>query len=127
MIARRIRGRGWLAIALAAAATLSVALLASTPMYADGVLQRLLTRDLERQQARTGRYPGTAVLEVDLYALRRKAERAPYVREIDRELTDRLVPSLRVPTIAAMRQLRLDYVYDNRPAGDGLTLSLIHI
>ncbi len=121
MIARRIRGRGWLAIALAAAATLSVALLASTPMYADGVLQRLLTRDLERQQARTGRYPGTAVLEVDLYALRRKAERAPYVREIDRELTERLVPALRVPIIAAMRQLRLDYVYDNRPAGDGLT------
>ena len=104
---------------MAAAATLSVALLASTPMYADGVLQRLLTRDLERQQARTGRYPGTAVLEVDLYALRRKAERAPYVREIDRELTERLVPGLRVPTIAEMRQLRMDYLYDIRPTGDG--------
>ena len=88
-------------------------------MYADGVLQRLLTRDLERQQARTGRYPGTAVLEVDLYALRRKAERAPYVREIDRELTERLVPGLRVPTIAAMRQVRMDYLYDIRPTGDG--------
>ena len=104
---------------MAAAATLSVALLASTPMYADGVLQRLLTRDLERQQARTGRYPGTAVLEVDLYALRRKAERAPYVREIDRELTERLVPGLRVPTIAEMRQVRMDYLYDIRPTGDG--------
>ncbi len=88
-------------------------------MYADGVLQRLLTRDLERQQARTGRYPGTAVLEVDLYALRRKAERAPYVREIDRELTERLVPGLRVPTIAEMRQVRMDYLYDIRPTGDG--------
>ena len=90
-------------------------------MYADGVLQRLLTRDLERHQVRTGRYPGTAVLEVDLYALRRRAERAPYVYEMDRELTERLVPSLRVPTIAEMRQLRMDYLYDNRPSENGTT------
>ena len=93
-----------------------MALLASTPMYADGVLQRLLTRDLERHQQRTGRYPGAGVLEVDLYGLRRRAERAPYVRAIDRELTERLVPALRVPTIARMRQLRMDYLYDVRPA-----------
>ena len=119
MIARRIRGRGWLAIALAAAATLSVALLASTPMYADGVLQRLLTRDLERHQQRTGRYPGTAVLEVDLYALRQRAERGPYVHEVNRELTERLVPAVRVPTIAEMRQLRMDYMYDVRPSEGG--------
>ena len=85
-------------------------------MYADGVLQRLLTRDLERHQQRTGRYPGAGVLEVDLYGLRRRAERAPYVRAIDRELTERLVPALRVPTIARMRQLRMDYLYDVRPA-----------
>ncbi len=85
-------------------------------MYADGVLQRLLTRDLERHQQRTGRYPGTAVLEVDLYGLRQRAERAPYVHAIDRELTERLVPALRVPTIAEMRQLRMDYLYDVRPA-----------
>ncbi|MCY4375227.1 MAG: ABC transporter permease [Spirochaetaceae bacterium] len=98
-----------------------MALLASTPMYADGVLQRLLTRDLERHQVRTGRYPGTAVLEVDLYALRRRAARAPYVYEMDRELTERLVPSLRVPTIAEMRQLRMDYLYDNRPSESGTT------
>ena len=90
-------------------------------MYADGVLQRLLTRDLERHQVRTGRYPGTAVLEVDLYALRRRAARAPYVYEMDRELTERLVPSLRVPTIAEMRQLRMDYLYDNRPSESGTT------
>ena len=121
MIARRVRGRGWLAIALAAAATLSVALLASTPMYADGVLQRLLTRDLERHQQRTGRYPGAAVLEIDLYGLRRRADRAPYVHEIDRELTERLVPALRVPIIAEMRQLRMDYLYDVRPAEHGET------
>ena len=85
-------------------------------MYADGVLQRLLTRDLERHQQRTGRYPGAGVLEIDLYGLRRRAERAPYVRAIDRELTERLVPALRVPTIARMRQLRMDYLYDVRPA-----------
>ena len=121
MIARRIRGRGWLAIALALAATLSVALLASTPMYADGVLQRLLTRDLERHQERSGRYPGTAVVEIDLYALRRRAERAPYVHEINKELSERLVPALRVPTIAEMRQLRMDYLYDIRPSDQGET------
>ena len=85
-------------------------------MYADGVLQRLLTRDLELHQQRTGRYPGAAVLEIDLYGLRRRAARAPYVHETDRELAERLVPALRVPTIARMRQLRMDYLYDVRPA-----------
>lgn len=121
MISRRIRGRGWLAFALAAAATLSVSLLASTPMYADGILQRLLVRDLERHQQRTGRYPGAATLEVDLYTMRQRTERAPYVYAVNRDLTERLVPALGVPTIAEMRQLRMDYLYDVRPSEEGQT------
>ena len=98
---------------------LGVALLSSIPMYADGVIQRLLIRDIERHQDETGSYPGIAKLEVDLYELRERKQRAPYVEAINKDLNDRLVPALRVPLIAKMRQLRMDHLYDLRPVKNG--------
>ena len=106
----------WLVLALMAGSVLSVALLASVPIYTDGVLQRLLTRDLERYQERTGRYPGTTAAIYNFYRLvESPAAKAPFHDSLEQEILTNLVPNLGVPVAAAMKRLTLDYLYDVRP------------
>ena len=106
----------WLVLALLAGSVLSVALLASVPIYTDGVLQRLLTRDLERYQERTGRYPGTTAAIYNFYRLvESPAAKAPFHDSLEHEILTNLVPNLGVPVAAAMKRLTLDYLYDVRP------------
>ena len=106
----------WLVLALLAGSVLSVALLASIPIYTDGVLQRLLTRDLERYQERTGRYPGTTAATYNFYRLvEQPAAKAPFHDSLEQEILTTLVPDLGVPVAAAMKRITLDYLYDVRP------------
>ena len=106
----------WLVLALLAGSVLSVALLASIPIYTDGVLQRLLTRDLERYQERTGRYPGTTAATYNFYRLvEAPAAKAPFHDSLEQEILTNLVPNLGVPVAASMKRITLDYLYDVRP------------
>lgn len=106
----------WLVLALLAGSVLSVALLASIPIYTDGVLQRLLTRDLERYQERTGRYPGTTAASYNFYRLVEQPEaKAPFHDALEQEILTTLVPNLGVPIAASMKRITLDYLYDERP------------
>ena len=106
----------WLVLALLAGSVLSVGLLASIPIYTDGVLQRLLTRDLERYQERTGRYPGTTAAIYNFYRLvEQPAAKAPFHDALENEILTRLVPALGVPVAAQMKRITLDYLYDVRP------------
>jgi putative ABC transport system permease protein len=106
----------WLVLALLAGSVLSVGLLASIPIYTDGVLQRLLTRDLERYQQRTGRYPGTTAATYNFYRLvESPAAKAPFHDSLEEEILTRLVPALGVPVAAQMKRITLDYLYDVRP------------
>lgn len=106
----------WLVLALLAGSVLSVALLASIPIYTDGVLQRLLTRDLERYQERTGRYPGATAAIYNFYRLvEQPAAKAPFHDALEQEILSTLVPNLGVPVAASMKRITLDYLYDVRP------------
>ncbi len=116
LVLRKMASHRWLVLALLAGSVLSVGLLASIPIYTDGVLQRLLTRDLERYQERTGRYPGTTAASYNFYRLVEKpAAKAPFHDALEGEILTRLVPALGVPVAAQMKRMTLDYLYDVRP------------
>jgi putative ABC transport system permease protein len=115
-VLRKMASNRWLVLALLAGSVLSVGLLASIPIYTDGVLQRLLTRDLERYQERTGRYPGTTAAIYNFYRLvEQPAAKAPFHDALENEILTRLVPALGVPVAAQMKRITLDYLYDVRP------------
>ena len=116
LVLRKMASNRWLVLALLAGSVLSVGLLASIPIYTDGVLQRLLTRDLERYQERTGRYPGTTAAIYNFYRLvEQPAAKAPFHDALENEILTRLVPALGVPVAAQMKRITLDYLYDLRP------------
>ncbi len=59
LVLRKLASNAWKAACLLVGGLLVVGMVCSIPIYSDGILQRLLTRDLENAQSASGRYPGT--------------------------------------------------------------------
>ena len=57
MVIRKMLSNKWMVICLLAGAVLAVAMVSSIPIYTDGVLQRMLTKDLEEYQLSTRTFP----------------------------------------------------------------------
>lgn len=58
MIARKMASNKWLELSLLFGLVVTVALVSSMPMYTDAILQRMLLKDLQKQQLNTHEYPG---------------------------------------------------------------------
>lgn len=58
LVWQKIFSNRWKTVCLLLGSALVVGMLVAIPTYVDGILQRMLTRDLEAQQQRSGRYPG---------------------------------------------------------------------
>lgn len=58
MIFRKILKNKWLVSCLLLGLIISVALISSIPMYAEGILQRLLIKELEEYQQKNNKFPG---------------------------------------------------------------------
>ena len=57
MVFRKMINKKWMTLCLLIGFILAVAMVSSIPIYTDGVLQRMLTRDLENHQVSTGFFP----------------------------------------------------------------------
>ncbi len=64
----------WLALCLIIGCSLAVAVFSSVPIYRDAVLQRMLTKDLEKTYSESRRYPGMVKLESSVYTGDDKSE-----------------------------------------------------
>src|SRR5690625_2026400 len=68
MILRKMYKNKWLELGLLFGLIISVAIVSSMPIYTDATLQRALVKDIESIQDEIGQYPGTHLLETELYA-----------------------------------------------------------
>ncbi|RIX53226.1 ABC transporter permease [Paenibacillus nanensis] len=59
MIIRKMLQNKWLVFSLFVGIIMSVALVSSMPIYSEGILSRMLKKDLERSQTVTNQYPGS--------------------------------------------------------------------
>jgi putative ABC transport system permease protein len=69
MVMQKLASNRWMVACLLAGTVVAVAMVSSIPIYTEGVLQRMLTRDLEGLQQETGIFPGRFLIKVDGYAL----------------------------------------------------------
>jgi putative ABC transport system permease protein len=58
MIARKMASNKWLELSMLFGLVVNVALVSSMPVYTDAILQRMLLKDLQKQQLKTQEYPG---------------------------------------------------------------------
>lgn len=99
MILRKMLNNKWLEFSLLLGLIFSVALVSSMPIYTNAILERMLVKDLEQLQERTGQYPGIywasayfrEESEEDLATLhQRLTQTGDYLRE-------RIAPDFSVP------------------------------
>ncbi|HET6485563.1 MAG TPA: FtsX-like permease family protein, partial [Spirochaetia bacterium] len=100
----------WMVLCLLLGSILAVALISSIPVYTEGVLQRLLTRDLEDFQVKSSVFPGRSELSRTFVMPDEPDKKLPLFRFLDTEIERRLLPALGIPVLTSTRQLTLDYL-----------------
>jgi len=101
-----VRNR-WLVSCLLAGAVIAVALVSSIPLYTDGILQRMLTRDLEFFQEQMNMFPGRYTILDDLSG---RDDPVATFREHDLLVNAQFVPAVGLPVIAKTNKLSVEYL-----------------
>ena len=66
MVIRKMLSNKWMMLCLLLGMVLAVGMVSSIPMYTEGVLNRMLRRDLEEEQTRSGIYSGRWLVKVPI-------------------------------------------------------------
>jgi putative ABC transport system permease protein len=67
IVTRKLANNLWMVLCLLLGSILAVGMVCSIPIYSDGILQRMLTKDLEQAQQTTAIYPGYIAFENYVY------------------------------------------------------------
>ncbi len=110
MVLRKMFSNPWLMICLLVGSILAVAMVSSVPMYTDGVLQRMLTKDLEEYQLNTGNYPGRYHVRGSFYSQYSEEDRMRAYRVFDRKITTELIDEIGLPVLRAVKNMTLDHL-----------------
>ena len=110
IVIRKMLKKRWMFAVLLVAAVLSVAVLSSIPTYTNGILQRLLRRDLEAIQRKGRDYPGKCFLEAD-FGFTDPEAILPSYTAIHRAVSERFVPALGLPILSHTQQLTVGGFY----------------
>ncbi len=94
----------WLTILLGAGFVLVVALTSVIPLYTDGVLQRLLTADLEASQAEGGVFPGNYDVRVDFSSME-PGDRLRAFGALKKNLLGELIPQIPLPVLSTTEEV----------------------
>src|SRR5690348_9857080 len=60
---RKMLSSKWMLLCTLLGSIIAVALLSSIPTYTDGILQKMLTKDLENYQKTTNTFPGSYIIK----------------------------------------------------------------
>jgi putative ABC transport system permease protein len=101
-VLRKIVHNKWLMACLLVGAILAVSMVSSIPLYTDGILQRMLIKDLEQYQADSGSYPGRYLAQLDAFTYYRGKSRVETYNWFDKVL-DPMVARLGLPYLKVKR------------------------
>ena len=110
MVLRKIANNRWMVACLLIGVLLAVAMVSSIPIYTDGVLQRMLTRDLEAFQEEEKSYPGTYLAQADLRNGFALEDRASAYAMLNRDVQAELFAPLGLPAIAQTNIITMDMI-----------------
>ncbi|AEE95647.1 ABC transporter permease [Mahella australiensis] len=110
MVFRKMFNNRRLVLALLLGLIISVALISSMPLYVEGVLQRLLTKDMEAIQADSGYYPGHFLYKGDLYNTIEKDKRCTLYDQLNAYLLQDVPVLAGVPHLAQARFVEMGFM-----------------
>ncbi|TQK73885.1 putative ABC transport system permease protein [Brevibacillus sp. AG162] len=104
MILRKMMNNRWLVGSLLIGLIVAVGLVSSIPAFTSGVLQRMLTKDLEEYQKNVKRFPGGLLISVNQNKLGKNG--TGLVDEMAAHLQSKVIASLGVPVYEEVTILR---------------------
>jgi len=97
IVLRRMFSNSWLIICLLLGSIMATALVSCIPIYTDGILQRMLTKDMENYQLETDIFPGQYTVRAALNYNREIKDRINTFRFFDREIMTKRLPEFGLP------------------------------
>ncbi len=110
MVIRKMLNNKWMVICLLTGAVLAVAMVSSIPIYTDGVLQRMLTKDLEQYQVDSGTFPGRYLVSANVYSHYDTENRIKAYHMVRNRITKQMVRDIGLPILAQTEDLIIDYL-----------------
>lgn len=95
----------WMILSLLIGSIMAVALVSCIPVYTEGILQRMLTKDLENYQRESGVYPGTYKFDQNLQYGFDYKDRAKAYKYFDKKITGELVKEYELPAVTSEQEV----------------------
>jgi len=111
MVLRRMFSNLWMVICLLVGSIIATALVSCIPIYTDGILQRMLTRDLENYQVDTGLFPGQYNIKASLYYHYKPEDRLNAFRYYDKRIMSNNILEFDLPIIALSQSIKLSNLF----------------
>jgi putative ABC transport system permease protein len=89
----------WMIICLLLGSILATALVSCIPIYTDGIMQRMLTKDMENYQLETGKFPGEYQVTATLNYNFKHEDRVKALRYFEKEVVTKRIPQLDLPLL----------------------------
>lgn len=110
MILRKMYKNKWLQLNLLLGLIVVVALVASMPMYTEAILQRMLIKDLEQQQARSGQHPAHISLQVQLAHNADTGQRKQRIEQTAQRFREQLLDVIGLPVLQFVNEKQTSWV-----------------
>lgn len=109
IILKKMLSNKWMVLCLLIGSILVVAMVSSIPIYTDGILQRMLTRDLENYQVASNVFPGRYLIKSDSNFSTVNGDYSS-VSNLDKMITEKFAKDYKLPIITQTQNLVFDYL-----------------
>src|SRR5674476_147461 len=110
-VIKKIVNNKWMFLSMLIGLVLSTAMLSSIPTYTDGVMQKVLIKDLENYQVESGKYPGSFDLNIPMYSLLDSStDIKDYYNKIDNIMKTQVFNQIDLPFLTNTNKLTMDYL-----------------
>ena len=103
LVCRKILANRWMMLCLLAGFIIVVAMVSSVPTYTDGILQYMLTQDMEDFQRDTNHYPGDYRLDLRLNYV--STDRLAFYDYYNQQIESEVLPGIETPDAASVKLL----------------------
>ena len=110
MVIRKMVSNKWMVLCLLLGFILAVAMVSSIPMYTDGVLQRMLIKDLENYQISSGHFPGRYHVSANIYSQYAENSRIKAFHILNNKIKNEAVNEIGLPIMSCTSNLTIDYL-----------------
>lgn len=98
----------WMTVCLLAGFILVVAMVSSIPVYTNGILQRMLTGDMEAHQTEKNIFPGYYSIKAN-FTFFDDSEKIRAYEALKENINSKLVPEINLPVLSLSEEIFLDY------------------